>query len=584
MNIIIFDFEVFKFDTLLGALIVNEDNIQLCQTWDIDKIKRFYDQNKNAIWVGHNNIGYDNPILEAVINDNDPYIVSQFIINTEFKMKSSIPRITYDTMKSRGFYSLKITELAVGKNISTSEIDFGIDRPLTAEEKIKTEKYNQDDLFQTYDNFKALYYDFELRINLMQEFNLDWRALTMTETQIAAYVLKAKKIKGIENQIIKPKIYDTLQVKNQQVIDFYLNEDFKKGIKLEQTFCGCKHYLAAGGIHGALKKVYVDKALYFDVSGYYNLIMLNYDLLPRTMNEESKEIYKGMYFNQLKLKKIPEKKKKRAMYKVVLLAVFGSMMNEYTDFYDPNKGQLVTVTGELFLVDLLEKLEGKVNVIQSNTDGIIAEPKDWNNVDEIIGIIREWEARTGFTIEIDEISNIWQRDVNNYCYIKNGKVNVKGEALSAYNQLDNPIVEQIWSLKEAQIISKGIVDYLIYGITPEKTVEMHKNNLLAFQFIAKKNSFDYLSFEDKNGEHRLNYGINRVFPLNKLFGTGAIYKNKVRNGKHTKSKIAGLPANVFIYNDDIRSQSTILELNEIIDFEYYVNRIWERLGEFVPDE
>ena len=584
MNIIIFDFEVFKFDTLLGALVINDDAVQLYQTWDIDDIKSYYLNHKHDIWVGHNNIEYDNIILETTINGGDPYIVSKEMVESRIRRFSKIPRMTFDTMKTKGFYSLKITELVVGKNISTSEVDFDIDRPLTKEEKIKTEKYNRDDLYQTYDNFKALYYDFDLRISLMQEFNLGWRTLTMTESQIAATVLHSKRISGIEDLPWKPKIYDTLQVKNQSVIDFYLNEDFRKGIKLEQTFCGCKHYLAAGGIHGALKKVYVDKALYFDVSGYYNLVMLNYDLLPRTMNEESKKIYKTMYFDQLEMKKIPKLKKKRSMYKVILLAVFGSTTNAYTDFYDPNKGRLITVTGELFLVDLLEKLEGKVNVIQSNTDGIIAEPKDWDNVDEIIGIIRAWEARTGFTIEIDEISNVWQRDVNNYCYIKNGKVNVKGEALSAYNQLDNPIVEQIWSLKEAPIIARGMVDYLIYGITPEKTVEAYKNNLLAFQYIAKKNSFDYLSFEDKNGERRLNYGINRVFPLNKQFGTGAIYKNKVRDGKHTKSKIAGLPANVFIYNDDIRSQSTISELNEIIDFEYYVNRIWERLGEFVPDE
>ena len=508
MKIIIFDFEVFKYDTLLGAIEISENENNVFQSWDLEEIQQYYYENENSIWVGHNNLGYDNPILECIIKNNNPYLLSRKIVDTGFHLRTKIPKMTYDTMK--GFYSLKLTELTCGKNISISEVDFNLDRPLTEEEKLKTESYNRDDLSQTYDNFLACYSDFELRIELMKEFGLKWNCLTMTETQIAAAVLKAKKIPGIENQEIHPKIYSSLKVQNKNVLDFYLKEKFMQKTRIKETFCGCEHLLASGGIHGALHKVFVPKALYFDVSGYYNLVMLNYDLLPRTMSNESKELYRSMYFDQLKMKGIPELTKKRWAYKTVLLSVFGSMTNEYTDFYDPWKGRLVTVTGEIFLVDLLEKLEGKVRVIQSNTDGIIAEPFDWNNEEEIVEIIHEWEKRTGFTIEIEKIENVWQRDVNNYCYLKNGKPNVRGEAMRGYEKLDHPVRDQVWTLKEAQIITRGIGDMLLFGISPEETVEKFKDNLRAFQFIAKKNSFDYLTYETKDKEIRLKYGIDRV--------------------------------------------------------------------------
>ena len=40
MKIIIFDFEVFKYDTLLGCKIVNNDgSLDIFQTWNIEEIK-----------------------------------------------------------------------------------------------------------------------------------------------------------------------------------------------------------------------------------------------------------------------------------------------------------------------------------------------------------------------------------------------------------------------------------------------------------------------------------------------------------------------------------------------------------------
>ena len=530
MKYLIIDFEVFKYNTLFGAIIIDEDSETTFQTWDLKQIKDFYLDNVKNVWIGHNNISYDNNILDAIVNNKSQkqiFKLSKTLIG-EHKFKCKLPIITHDTMK--GFYSLKTTECVVGKNISETPVDFNLDRPLTEEERLLTESYNRDDLEQTRDNFYAQFDDFALRLDIIKEFNLSLDVLNITGTKLASIVLGAKAIDNIEDMVVETKIPKNLQVKNQLVLDFYLNEDFRKNKRLKVKLCGCEHIIASGGIHAALKKVHYDKALYFDVSGYYNLIMINYGLLPRTMPQKSKELYIYMYHEQLRLKKINPRK--RAIYKQILLSVFGAMLNKYTDFYDPYHGSLVCITGELFLVDLLEKLEGKAEVVQSNTDGIIVVPinNDWSLKDEIIHIVEEWEQRTGFVIKKEEINNLWQRDVNNYCFDDNGKPIVRGEIVSAYDKLSNPIYNQLWNAKEPGIIAKGIVDYLLYGITPEDTVCNNNEHLIYYQYVCKKMSFDYLQYEattndGKEIKEKLQ-NINRSFASNNENEIGTIIKYK----------------------------------------------------------
>lgn len=607
MKIIIFDYEVFKYDTLLGALLINEDNSQkLFQTWDVKEIENFYLEHENCFWIGHNNINYDNIILEGVLNHKKPYDVNLKIITSNFRPKSRVPKFNYDLMNN-DFYSLKVTEAAVGKNISETEVDFNLDRHLTEEEKKSTEGYNKDDLYQTFDNFNSptLYGTMSTRLDVINEFNLDMSYLCATETKLAELVLGAKPIPGIQYKKILPHMYDNLQLKNKQLIDFYMREAFRKGETEIIEVCGAKIKIGAGGAHSAIEKYYSPKFLYFDVSGYYNLIMLNCDLLPRTMPEESKELYRKLYYKQLEYKKTNPKK--RAALKVVLLAVFGAMTNEYTAFYDPEKGTLVTITGILFICDLLEKLEGLITVIQTNTDGIMIEPLDWNDYDKIISIVEEWEKRTGFVIKKELKYNLWQRDVNNYFFVEeNGKVYTKGEAVRTYNNYDDIFNRRTFDSKEPLIVAKSIVDYLLYNITPEETIEKNKRNLRLFQCICKKNSYDYLEYEeskalkDENNNYILNkknqivyeltickrvQNVNRVFARKDIDILGMIYKHKIdKKGKHCKSKVSNLPNSIFIYNNEILSEETVNKLIEEIDYDYYVKRSYERILEFVGEK
>lgn len=585
-KIIIFDFEVFKYDCLLGTKILEGDSVKIYQTWDLEEIKKFYKECENDIWIGHNSIDYDSLILEAIYKNKNPYLKSKEIINGGFRNKSSIPKFQYDLI-SQHFGSLKAIEAAFGKNISETEVDFDLDRPLTEKEKRMTESYNQDDLNQTHEDLMAVWDEFSLRIEMIKEFNQSLNCLSITGTQLAEKVLEAKKIEGIENWVIKPIIYPQLQVKNQEVLNYYLNEDFKieKKKKLEVELCGVTHKMGSGGIHAAKKKYHADWAYYFDVSGYYNLVMINYDLLPRSISEKGKELYKFMYQEQLRLKKTNPRKRK--VYKPILLAVFGAMNYKGSNFYDPYKGSLVTIVGQLFLVDLLEKLEGKIDLIQSNTDGVIAKPLPGVSDQELLNIIDEWQNRTGFTLKLDKIYDIQQRDVNNYMYrTEEGKIKCLGEAIKYYNNWDNVLAEDCFNSKEPIILQQCIVDYYIKHKLPEETVEENKKTLRLFQYIVKKLSYDWMEYEvnyynsEESNKIKLQH-VNRAFAWNSEECSGKIIKYKIEeNGNLKKGKPSSLPESVFVHNDEILSEESVEKIIKDIDYQYYVDRAYERILEF----
>ena len=588
MKLVIFDFEVFKHDTLLGALEIDDDqNVAAFQSWNLEDIKCFYRKNIDSIWIGHNNKRYDNFILQAVLqNKNEEQIreVNDGIIREDKKYKLTIQLNYYDLILSHQA-SLKQMEAYDGKNISETEVDFMIDRKLTDNEKQLVESYNIDDLEQTFDDFLRLKHEFMLRLDIIKTFNLDLSNLHVTGTQIAENVLHAQKLDNAEKLVKHPVMWPTLRVKNQKVIDFYMNEGWSWKNKNKETLdvelCGCVHRLASGGIHAAKQKTHVDWAYYFDVSGYYNLIMINLDLLPRSIPKKYKELYTWMYHEQLRLKKIDPGK--RGVYKTILLSVFGAMNNEYCRFYDPYHGDLVRMSGQMYLVDLLEKCEGKLEIIQSNTDGIILVPINGTTEKDVMDIMSEWQERTGFVLKLDKVYNLQQRDVNCYMYKDaNEEIHVVGGMATHYNKLDFPFWKDSYSAKEPLIFSNIIVEYYMNKKLPEEVVEENKHNLRLFQSIIKKLSFDWMQIEETHiasGETSVTMlqNVNRVFARKSNEYESMVYKMK-HNGK--RAKIASVAPSVFVYNDEILSKEAYKNIMQQLDLNYYIERGYDLISTF----
>lgn len=592
MRLCIFDFEVFRYDTLLGYGFVDleKNSCDFKQTWDLEEMRRLYSESVNdTIWIGWNNNHYDDLIYEtAVENKMAPFVKSKEIIGSKYNRFCNFLFYGYDLVN--GFLvipSLKLTELLEGDSIDTTEVDFDLMRPLNEEEKERTERYNLSDLKRTFKNFCKMKGKFELRLSLLKEFNIPFqKGLRMTGTQIAASALGAKRNPALASMPVKPYLYPTLRVKNQEVIDWFLTEQFREKKNIKLKICNTTVNLAAGGAHSECDKYHCKKAIYADISGYYNLVMMNFDLLPRTLSEEGKEKYRFMYHEQLRLKKIDPGKRK--IYKTICLAVFGAMNNEYTDFYDPQKALLVTSTGEMFMVDLLEKLDGLGTAFNVNTDGIMFEPFDWKDEQKIKDIIQEWVERNGFAVKTGIITNYHGRDVN--CYIMNepdGKLCFKGEALKNFDISDDAFADgSFFNCKEPPIIAQGIVSAFMDGVMPEEFVEKNKYNMKLFQYPCKKGGFEYLEYRCKNlkDETTISERIqspSRCFAKKDCSTIGTIYKHKESNGKHSVQKLQSVPENVLIWNGEILSDGVVKTLVDQIDYDFYVKRIYKRIKEFL---
>ena len=574
---IIFDFEVFKYDLLLGAKVVDElGNHQLLQTWDKIIIKKFYYYFQDAIWIGHNNDGYDNFILQAVIKNQDPYQISKDIIEDKKKFCLNIPINSFDLNK-QVMVKLKVTEAFFGKRIHESEIDFNIDRPLTEEEKREIEKYNQSDLEQTFDNFLALKKTLDLKLSLIDLFNLDLKDLSLSSSNLSSKCLGG--VKQTNHPLIHPYIFPQLKIENTELLEYYKTSRFKTE-KFIYDIGGVKHQIGLGGIHGALKKFNFtsndqETLWYLDVSGYYNLLMINYDLFSRNMSKQAKEKYTELYYKQLEMKKTDPFK--REIFKIILLSVFGATINPYTDFYDPQQGEMITLNGQLFLVDLLEKLIEVSDIIQSNTDGVIIKCKN-SLTERLNNIVEEWKQRTKFIFKFEKVNKIIQRDVNNYLIeMEDGKINAVGEALKNSLTYKEPFKKTGgFSFKEPIIISISLKEALIKGTLPETTINEYLNDLTLYQFICKKGTYKEM-YVLKDGIKTKTQDVIRVFP-DKNHEKAMVYKHK----DNRTQKVPLLPEEgIFEYNDDIRNEKAKQEIISRLDLDWFIKRTYDRIKEFI---
>ena len=79
MNLIFYDFEVYKYDWLV-VLINYKTREKKVIINNPTELKEFYHLHKNDIFIGYNSRGYDQFIWQAIMFDIDPYYVSEQIV------------------------------------------------------------------------------------------------------------------------------------------------------------------------------------------------------------------------------------------------------------------------------------------------------------------------------------------------------------------------------------------------------------------------------------------------------------------------------------------------------------------------
>ena len=168
---------------------------------------------------------------------------------------------------------------------------------------------------------------------------------------------------------------------------------------------------------------------------------------------------------EIKLDKLRKKYNHHEMVsnagKLNLNGSFGKLNSKWSKLYSPETLIQVTLTGQLCLLMLIERLEQSgISVVSANTDGICIKTHK-SNRNKLESICSKWESETNFKLEETGYKSIHFRDVNSYIAIKeNGKAKRKG-AYANPGLAKNPTTT---------ICTDAVCEYLINKTPMEKTI------------------------------------------------------------------------------------------------------------------
>lgn len=225
-----------------------------------------------------------------------------------------------------------------------------------------------------------------------------------------------------------------------------------------------------GGLHSNEKNISYesnDKVTYIDrdVSSYYPSIILQQKLYPEHLTSAFLSVYKNIVDSRLKAKAEGDKTTADTL-KITINGSFGKFGSEYSILFAPKLLIQTTVSGQLYLLMLIEALElAGFTVVSANTDGVVTEvPNDRKQ--EFDQIVAEWEDITKFDTDETVYSKYYARDVNSYIAVKtDGEVKYKG-CFGEGGLSKNPA---------GRIIYKAVSDYIVDRTPVEKTIENCKD-------------------------------------------------------------------------------------------------------------
>ncbi len=556
---------------------------------------QFYNNHKDDIFISYNGRQYDTGILKGILDGmNVGYVNDKLIKEGKkpfqvVKNAKKYPFNDYDTiLKDK---SLKQLEAFMGDDIRETEVDFNISRPLTDVEIQQTLYYNHHDVIEVLRVLDYCWDDFEGQLDIIELYGLDMSYFTKTKVQLASKILNAVSQHTLDDEF-EIRIPDTIKLSDKYkfISEWYLNpknwrykeylhsEDDQHNNQLCCIVAGIPHVFAWGGCHGADDKqaVFEGIILHADVSSMYPTTDIEYGLLSRKF--KNPDDFRQMRDFRLKLKADGDSKNKAL--KPMINGVYGASKDRNNPCYDPLMANLTCVFGQMFILDLIDKLEPYCRLLQTNTDGIFVLCKNEEMKNKVIEITNEVGKRLRMEFEIDEYTKLIQKDVNNYIAVmKNGKLECKGAMVKFNKPIDNDL----------PILNDAVRNYLAEGIPVEETIN-NCTDYIKFQKVIKL-SAKYKEIWYGNGVaakdgkitsingELLKGKVHRVF-ASKRTSDGSIYKLKVEKGVKSYEQFANTPAHLFIDNEDIHNKN----IPEYLDKEYYINEAKKRIDMFLTKD
>lgn len=572
----------------------------------VDLVPLFLD--KRYIFCGYNNIHYDNPIVNFIIEYKETlkkstrldieynlFQLSQTIIKGDlekwkrWKYANNFETLDLLTMLFSQKLRVGLKEMQVTMKYSNvQEYDGNFEAPIPVEDIPKMIQYNINDVNSTEELLYICENDIKLRLNIEEEYGI--KALNKDGVNLGMEILKTKylekthktwnDIKDLRspcnkialNEIILPFIkFDTPILKDllnemkQQVVS-----PDRKGYNKHFLMDNLEYSVGVGGIHSVNKpSIFIAKEdeviSDVDVASLYPSLIIEYGFYPPHLGKEFLEVYKGIKDERIEAKHNGNKLKNLTL-KLSINGLSGNLQSEFSWCYSPKTVMRIRINGQLLLLMLAEKLISiGCQIIQANTDGlfVLRKKKDEQKFKDVC---KWWENLTKLELEEDRFERFYQFAINDYLGVLEGYKDSKNPKLLKKKGL---FIDSVTLGKGMQpmIIPKAINANLADNIPIEETIRNCKdiNEFITYQKVDKKFTVQYMN---KFITH-----INRYYVST---NGGYLYKCEVEGNKIVKFANMLTASGVTICNDI----TAIKEFPKNINYKYYIkeaNKILAKL-------
>lgn len=445
--------------------------------------------------VSFNGNSYDLPMIAAALENRDCAElkrISDAIIKSNFpswrvckEHGIEIPQKwdhidIFDVVPGQA--SLKIYAGRLGYS-KLQDLPIEPDASIAPDQREVLKKYCVNDLRVTDALYQTVEKQVALRVDMSREYGVDLRS--KSDAQIAEAVLKSE-VEELSGKTLRvPKISEdeTFRYLDPKIITFNdptLHDVLKRlvahrfeisgngSIKMPDWLKDTKikigdgeYQMGVGGLHSCEKgqSVYAgsDHMLAdFDVASYYPSIILQQDIAPDSMGENFTRVYQSIVDRRIKAKRAGDTVTASTL-KIVVNGSFGKLGSKYSTLYAPNLLIQTTITGQLALLMLIERVEGVgAKVVSANTDGIVVFAHKRLEPD-LAQVMFDWELDTSYELERNDYRSLHNRDVNNYIAVKpDGTAKRKG-AFAQAGLMKNPQFEIVSDAVAAHLA--GSADY-----------------------------------------------------------------------------------------------------------------------------
>lgn len=494
---------------------------------DRPNMVQFLQENRPEL-VGFNSYWFDDLVLAGVfLAPQKPpetfYELSQKLIENRrddirfwpqlAKMRDEIAAI--DLLQILGSRNVSLKEIAGKLGLPVVEMPVPHNKPVSADDLETVLAYNRSDVRVTTALYHELARVIETRRGIGKEFGVN--ALSCSDSVLANRILERlhgrPRTQGtprvridLENIISgklrfeTPEFGDLLRELRGLSLSGEDSFSFSKRIRFGRNV----YKLGTGGIHsedspgvfGTTRGRLVDA----DVTSYYPQIMLQNEIFPEHLDRGFLSFFRELVDARIKAKREGDRVRADGL-KITINATFGKLNSQFFWLYDPRAFIAVTVNGQLFLLDLIEKLElAGVPVLSANTDGVLCQiPPELEST--YSAVVDEWQTRTGFELEFQDLELYVRRDVNNYVSRTiSGKVKTKGVFSEERNLRES---------YRAPIIARALVQWFTQGITPEETIDSEPA-ILPFCYVFKPEKAFDMVLRTPRGETPLGR-VNRYY-------------------------------------------------------------------------